>query len=471
MIMDSLFKYKVYMALPIDLRILLTMVFIIAVFLGYSSSQLREQSGWFYREPNDEKAPTLAQIYKDFGDFLEIPDTGKCGARLGQAFSTTTSTIYTNFKLKMRTTFKETIIALPMVLRGQENGARPRSIGFSNSIWGYKGVILVDAYYRDKIKLGLRPSMKKFTSDHRVLEVCNISTPMSCYWNRQMITVLSSLGVPDSSFTKLYNDMIEELNFCFNNRDAALKFVLKHESTSLVAKLLSAGVDLAHRHIFQCYAKSSYNKCTAKISYSCASRGIDDYEVLSEGCSKKFESPPDGTIVVVGRCPCLHPGDIRRITFMRPPNIGDLYDVIVFSANGLRPKPDKMASGDLDGDIYFAIWDQPLVCKENYPAMIPRNPTSFNQIYAKNMNGVGHFFVNYMLKDNLGHISTMHVLLCDLLPNGAKDNLAIEFAQAHAIAIDYAKTGIPATVPRIPMKLLYPDFMEKTTKQSYESEN
>jgi RNA-dependent RNA polymerase len=58
------------------------------VFLHYSNSQLRSQACWFFR---DGKV-TAANIRKRMGDFSNIRNPAKFGARMAQCFSSTTVT-------------------------------------------------------------------------------------------------------------------------------------------------------------------------------------------------------------------------------------------------------------------------------------------------------------------------------------------------------------------------------------------
>ena len=74
---------------------------------------------------------------------------------------------------------------------------------------------------------------------------------------------------------------------------------------------------------------------------------------------------PAGTRVVVSRSPVLSAADIRVLTIVDPaaihPAAAALEDVIVFSQFGERPAPSLMSGGDLDGDLYFVVWDQELI--------------------------------------------------------------------------------------------------------------
>lgn len=65
--------------------------------------------------------------------------------------------------------------------------------------------------------------------------------------------------------------------------------------------------------------------------------------------------------MIVSRNPCTHPGDIRVLTAVDKPELRDLTNIVVFSSEGKRPECNKMAGGDLDGDVYFVSWDKELL--------------------------------------------------------------------------------------------------------------
>ena len=57
----------------------------------------------------------------------------------------------------------------------------------------------------------------------------------------------------------------------------------------------------------------------------------------------------------------MNPGDLRLLQGVDRPELRHLYNVVVFSSKGDRPTCNKMSGGDLDGDVYMAIWDKEIV--------------------------------------------------------------------------------------------------------------
>lgn len=75
---------------------------------------------------------------------------------------------------------------------------------------GCKGVLCVDRNLRES-QVCVRPSMKKFESPHRRLELLQTSRPQAVYLNQQTIMLLSNLGVPDEIFLNLQRKMLDSL--------------------------------------------------------------------------------------------------------------------------------------------------------------------------------------------------------------------------------------------------------------------
>ena len=90
------------------------------------------------------------------------------------------------------------------------------------------------------------------------------------------------------------------------------------------------------------------------------------------------------------RSPCCNKGDVRKLRAVAGrPEWRHLRDVAVFSYQGERPEPDKMAGGDLDGDEYYfalargAFYQIVLLAKEAAPAAYAaRDPRSDDELRA-----------------------------------------------------------------------------------------
>jgi RNA-dependent RNA polymerase len=84
---------------------------------------------------------------------------------------------------------------------------------------------------------------------------------------------------------------------------------------------------------------------------------------------------------------------------------------------------------------------------------------------------VEEYFTNYILNDSLGIIANAHTVFADKEPLKAMAQPCIELAKLFSTAVDFPKTGIPAVIPRELFAKEYPDFMEKSDKTTYKSDN
>lgn len=86
------------------------------------------------------------------------------------------------------------------------------------------------------------------------------------------------------------------------------------------------------------------------------------------------------------------------------------------------------------------------------------------------MQEIQRFFVDYMISDTLGTISTAHLVLADREPEKALSPKCLRLAELHSMAVDYAKTGAPAEMPNVLKPKEYPDFMERWDRPTYISQ-
>lgn len=135
-----------------------------------------------------------------------------------------------------------------------------------------------------------------------------------------------------------------------------------------------------------------------------------------------------------------------------------------------------LSSGDLDGDIFCVIWDRRIVDQcWNVPAMNYQGKKEQPLTRPVNIDDVKDFFVRYMKNDNLGQIANAHLIHSDRESRGIFSDNTIELAELHSTAVDFAKTGVAAKMPR---RLIirnreneYPDYMMRHRSVSYKSPN
>jgi RNA-dependent RNA polymerase len=211
-------------------------------FLAFSSSQLREQSFWMFASDDDI---TPHSIRAWMGDFLNIRNVALCAARMGQCFSTSTPTlevsrdevedipdvarvdpqtgIMYNFSDGIGKISKELADKVTRKCGFRRMGIALTPSAFQIRYGGFKGVVAIDPF-SDK-KLSLRPSMDKFPSSHIGLEILSWSKFLPCYLNRQVISLLSTLGVPDLVFERMQASVLTQLNAMLNDSVAALEIL------------------------------------------------------------------------------------------------------------------------------------------------------------------------------------------------------------------------------------------------------
>ncbi|KAF9350910.1 hypothetical protein BGX34_000913 [Mortierella sp. NVP85] len=174
-------------------------------FLSFSASQLRENSAWFYCPEGGN--PTIESIHKWMGDFSRIKSIPKYAARMGQCFSSTRAIDNLSSELVQMINDIEYNGHVFSDGCGRISEDLARMIGielekesmpsaFQIRLGGSKGVLALYPTLPKKM-VQIRPSMEKFTVKHYVLEVIRTSSYISSYLNRQIIILITHLGVPD----------------------------------------------------------------------------------------------------------------------------------------------------------------------------------------------------------------------------------------------------------------------------------
>ncbi|CAN8077242.1 unnamed protein product [Agarophyton chilense] len=499
------------------------------VFLAFSNSQLRDHSAWMYNEtPNATSIPPSADDIRAWmGNFSEIRIPGKYAARQGQVFSSSLGTLELGpdqeevvsdiVDSRGEHLFSDGIgIVSPNLAKAMTKKLRIERLiampsAFQIRYGGAKGMLAVwDSTIlprRHGVEVSLRPSMKKFKSSHRVLEVVSIAKCLPLFLNRQIIMVLSGLGVPDMPFEKLQETFLKRLDMVMekDGKITALQVLnasgcganpdrkLKSNSPMMSAvDLFLAGLNCHNCeylfNIMNAFRQRMISgvRHRARIPLDrrqgiCAIGVLDELGVLKPGeifC--QFRDPSYGKVVAtgqvtVGRSPCLHPGDIQPANAVQCESLRHMVDVIVFPRTGRRPLPSMLGGGDLDGDIFFCIFEKTIAYPRSqpYPAMVHKSPDPQELDHDVQVSDVADFFVQYIRNDKLGLIANAHLVHADKEQAGIFSEKCLDLAILHSTAVDFPKTGIPALVPPDlalrNQKNQYPDFMMKHKKISYKS--
>eukprot|EP01018_Ginkgo_biloba_P005552 Gb_28429 [translate_table: standard] len=354
-------------------------------FLAFSSSQLRENSVWMFAS---NRTVNVDGIRKWMGDFFAIKNVAKCAARMGQSFSSSTQTL--NVKGKeiqiipdidvcrdgKRYNFSDGIGKISESLAKQV-AAKCRCdtqipSAFQIRYGGYKGVVAVDP--TSQHKLCLRPSMQKYISSDTNLDVLSWTRFRPCFLNRQIITLLSTLGVADRNFEMLQEQAVRHLGQLLSNREVALEalqIMSGGDNHKALVDMLSCGYFSSTEPYlgmmllaFQA-SKLMEVRNRARIFVPkgrCLMGCLDETRTLkygevfvqisrTPGGNTRFHDPGldafgkigvDHTTsillgkVIVAKNPCLHPGDVRILLAVNIPRLHHMVDCVVFPQQGPR---------------------------------------------------------------------------------------------------------------------------------------
>ena len=411
-------------------------------FLGFSHSSLRAHAVWFISPFVDETGRLQSHItvISDLGKFSHINSPARCAARIGQAFSETPfavslkslgATVECIDDVKSKDgsrVFSDGVGTISRALMDDIHSTLPQKKNLPTCLqirWaGAKGMLALDDDDNNKGKIiRIRPSMIKFDSpDKENLEICDMaSKPIPLVLNRQMIKILEDMGCSKEWLFHIQDREVERLCKITSHVDNTTVF-LKHQKiaepirfSQLIRRLHKLGIDYKRDTFLRSVVEAVVfrelrllkHKARIPVEKGVTLFGImDEYGWLHEDeVFITFNDLPgthfldlDGSNVILTRSPALHPGDIQIARAVVPPDghpLLSLSNCVVFSQKGKRDMPSQLSGGDLDGDIFNIIWDEPAVesCRKVFaPADYPRvEPSNIGrEVVAKDM---ANFFV------------------------------------------------------------------------------
>eukprot|EP01018_Ginkgo_biloba_P005545 Gb_28437 [translate_table: standard] len=322
-------------------------------FLAFSSSQIREA----------------------------IKIVAKCAIRMGQSLSSSTETLHV---------YEHEIEEIPDICVDSggrkyisSDGIGKISVSLSEQVaakcrcdkkipsafqiryGGCKGVVAVDP--TSSCKLSWRPSMQKYISKNTNLDVLSWAKFLPCFLNRQIIILLSTLGVEDQKFEMMQKEVVRDLDQLLNNQDMALEVVQimsVGDNQNALIEMISCGYFPNSEpylsmmlHAFRA-SKLLELRNKARIFVpkgGCLMGCLDETRTLNYGevfiqvshspIKKRFHYAGISAItqnglghttcivegkVIVAKNPCLHPGDVRILLAVNTPKLHHMVDCIVF---------------------------------------------------------------------------------------------------------------------------------------------
>ncbi|SMY29867.1 unnamed protein product [Zymoseptoria tritici ST99CH_1A5] len=484
-------------------------------FLAFGNAQFREHGAYFFASTPDLNANMIRQW---MGNFTQIKNVAKYISRLGQCYTTTRAIPHSVNVERIPDVerngycFTDGVGKIsPLLARMVADHFRldncPSVYQFRMA--GCKGVLAVDPSLKG-MTVQIRPSQEKFPAEFHGLEICKMSQFSAANLNVQLILVMSSLGVPDNVFVNKYRDMLADLALAMTDEEMALKLLQKNidfnQMTIYLATIILDGF-MATKDPFtiSCLRlwrswnlKYLKEKARVFVDQGAFVFGVTDETGTLQGQFDGFKTdegdmavPPTlpqiflqipdpnakgGYTVIQGPClfarnPSLHPGDIRMVEAVDVPALHHLKDCVVLPQTGDRDLANMCSGGDLDGDDYLICWDAdlfPPVSEWNYPPMDYTAPPPVLSTGPVTVDDMTSFFVNYIKNNKLGQIASHHRFWADKEDDGVKNEKCLQLANLHSLAVDYVKTGVPATLP-VELKVKARPHWAEARGQSYTS--
>ncbi|OAL36764.1 hypothetical protein AYO20_03819 [Fonsecaea nubica] len=492
-------------------------------FLAWGNSQLREHGAYFFAA-SQNPVITADSIRREMGTFDHEKVVAKRAARMGQCFSTTKPVPVLSRNSWKRDpipdivngpyTFTDGVgkispLAAQLVKTNLKLAGEHLPSAFQFRLGGCKGVLAVDPKLNG-VDIKIRPSQYKFSCESDELEIIRVSEFWQPFLNRQIILVLSALGVPDRVFLHKQLDCIKALDAALVDDKAALRALRSTVDPNSITLSIASLIEAGFSHIHEPFVTSlirlwrawtlKYLKEKAKIPITQGAfvLGVVDETRTLRGHINDMQPGPGASeqekerslpeifiqytdpeqkgvrrivegICVIARNPSLHRGDVRVVKAIDVPHLHHHCDVVVMPATGDRDLPSMCSGGDLDGDDYIVSWDPDLIPSEwnaepfhyNAPKPIQKEQISIDDII--------NFFYDYMQNDFLGRIANAHLAAADYLHDGINSEQCLKLVGLHSLAVDYPKTGIPAEMSRDLERNNWPHFMEKKRAGGYRS--
>lgn len=466
---------------------------------GWSNSQLKSRSCLLYAFPPGK---TASGVLKTLGNFDDILTVGKKAKRIGLLF--------TEAELGL-TLSEDQFQDIPDVERDGQvftDGCGLMSNKFAKRISrirkrlfhghkympsviqiryrGYKGVLMINPSPMQKDVL-FRKSMRKFTgSSNNTFAVKAYSKPYTFgKLNAELVTLLSVLGVPDDIFLRKQREYFDMISQAGDDPLKAFIFLSYMGDQDSAESIVLNGLQSARRQLKEAqhtaWAKMFDKRDSEKVHFLVPQSriifGVADpteklwpnechVRITIEGAGVRSL---DGAWIIVGRNPCLHPGDIRKLRVKELPELQNVIDCIVFSVNGKTPPPSMMSGGDLDGDQFFVCWDPELI-----PVKV-HEPYHYPPAKERPKNTISHHdlirhFAGYN-NASLGRVKNLYLDWVSASEQGAASGECQQLNHLFSCCVDGERISIPEHLLKPPERKQPEPFILKRLTQQVTAEH
>ena len=408
-------------------------------FLAYSQSGLKSHSVWLMRPfdiagPRGVQTVTATSIIKDLGSFTGLEHDpmlvycpARYAARISQAFTSTEAAVTMDaeevFPIRDmldssgKRSFTDGVgtispdladeiwTELQLVSRRYAGSRQPAPRAFQIRFMGSKGMLSVDHTLTGRT-ICIRPSMEKFLSEHRQIEVAMVvNKPGEFCLNRPLIMLLENLGAAGGYeyFKRLQDRVINETKEATQSLDSAARVLERHglgtgyRLASVFLNLHKLGLDVLGDPFVHKTLQYAVHHILRELKHHARIPVPGGYTLVGvadiHGFLKENEVfacvvPAGATSpiylegpMMIARSPVCHPGDVQVVKAIGPPPPGSpftiepLTNTVVFSVQGevvfrkrraavrltltclvgTRPLASKLAGGDLDGTPFVQI--------------------------------------------------------------------------------------------------------------------
>ncbi|KAL9545155.1 hypothetical protein MBANPS3_007275 [Mucor bainieri] len=349
---------------------------------------------------------------------------------------------------------------------------------------GARGILLLSNFLT-KRRLQLRSSQIRFESTQLTLEVVKYAQPNKLYLDAKAMLLLTSLGVKKYIFHELLD---ENMDYCekYPNVDMMdvhyskgrmdhfrqildCKFQDKHDP--FITNLVSSYQNhvLGYLKQYRLYIHQGVRVFAAMDETGVLQPGEVFLQITDPSGLAANRKVVEGPCVVYRDTSCF-PGDVRVVAAINYAELRHYTNVLIFSALDRSDLPGLCSNDDPDEDNFNVIWDTRLLpTKCNVAARSYQTAMTPHQSKKISFREAAKFFTTYISRDVSRKLKDAFIATADRHKDGVFNGDCIYLSLQMSRALDFAKTGMYATINTNLTQYPYPDYMRQRPLRSYTS--